>query len=67
MKYEVDQVVVALVDDQGMKRDEQFVVRDVAMRRTFVGTFLTYTLRSVVDGRVLHVGNGHLVLAAVRS
>lgn len=66
--FTVGQVVRSLVDAQGLVRGREYVVRRVASRSTFVGTFLTYTLEDAATGdRPYFVGNGHLVLEAVSS
>ncbi len=54
--------VRSLVNAQGMTRGECFEVVASSVFRTFVGGFVTYQLRSIVNGREVSVGNGHLVL-----
>jgi hypothetical protein len=62
--FQVGQRVRSRVNGQGMRVGDTFEVVSFSVRSTFVGGFVTYVLRGE-EGRVLHVGNGHLVLESV--
>lgn len=64
-QFSVGQRVVSQVDAQGIKCGSVYVVVDVSKRSYPFGTFVTYTVESE-DGTRLSVGNGHLVLSAVK-
>lgn len=66
--FEQGDVVVAYRSVQGLREGEEYVVEDVAERRTFFGNFVTYTLTHIDDprGPGLEIGNGHLLLGLVR-
>ena len=55
--------VVSRVDAQGMTKGEAFTVVDTHTKWVLGMGFTTFFLKGA-DGRVLPVGNGHLVLEA---
>lgn len=62
-QFSEGQKVRAMASTQGMAMGREYEVVAVAEARTAFGVFTTYELRGV-DGRVVVVRNGHLVLKA---
>jgi hypothetical protein len=70
-RFSVGQNVRALVSAQGLTKGATYLVRDVRVKRTFIGAFTSYQLEAMSEmesgeTEFLTVGNGHLVLTEVK-